>query len=644
MKLSLYTKSTAVILLTVTLATLLLWLGIETNQRVKRIETQWIEYNDYASATNYALAQINMNFGYGGFIHHFKNYILHQTADYPPLIEKDLSKTYQAIQSYQELARTSEERVALLRLTHVVDIYRLKYEFARKLVAEKKRPDEIELHVQVNDSPAFEAIAILTKTAMNDREASITNTSKAIRETTRLINLGALLIPVMLAVGGIIVIFLKRIVEANREADEAKTYAESLLQAAPEPWLIVDSSGRVRGSNSEALRLFGYSLEEMENTPIEALMPERIRHGHVALRDSFFQAPAVRPIGRTQDLMAISKDGREFPVEISLSHTRRHGETLVIAAMHDITQRRAAEQRQRLTQQVFDITAESILITDAQEHIVDMNDALCELTGYSRTELLGKRPAMLGSGRHEADFYQTLHEKLNSHGHWQGEMWNRHKNGHVYPSLTTISAVKDGKNVVTNYVAVYSDISGIKEDQQRLEVMAHFDPLTGLPNRMLLQDRLRSARARAHRYNMLMAVMYIDLDGFKAVNDTLGHDAGDKVLIRAAEALRASVREDDSIARLGGDEFVVLFNGIDQIEHVASLARRLITNLAMSVDHTPAPLNVSASVGVAVYPSDAESEAQLLKVADIAMYEAKRRGKNCHCFYSEIANNLNLNP
>lgn len=641
MKLSLYGKSTVVILLTVTLTVLLLWLGIETNQRVKRIEAQWIDYNDYASATNYSLAQINKNFGYGGFIHHFKNYILHQTDDYPPLIEKDLAETYQAIETYKELARTKEEREALRKLTHVVDIYKLKYEFTRKLVAENKAPGEIEIHVQVNDSPAFEAIAVLTKTSMSDRGESITKTSKAIRETTNLINLGALLIPVMLAVGGIIVIFLKRIVEANREADEAKTYAESLVQAAPEPWLIVDSNGRIRGTNSEALRLFGYSREEMEGISIEALMPARMRPGHAALRDGFFVSPTVRPLNRAQNLVAIAKDGREFPVEISLSHTLRQGETLVIAAMRDITERRAAEQRQRLTQQVFDITAEPILITDAQEHIVDMNDALCELTGYCRAELLGKRPAMLGSGRHGADFYQALRETLNTHGHWQGEVWNRHKDGHIYPSLATISAVKDGKNIITNYVAVYSDISGIKENQQRLEVLAHFDPLTGLPNRMLFHDRLRNARARAHRNSMLMAVMYIDLDGFKAVNDTLGHDAGDQVLSRAAAAMRTSVREDDTIARLGGDEFVVLFNGIDQIEHVAPLAQRLINNLAMTVEHTSAPLAVSASIGVAVYPSDAESEEQLLKVADLAMYEAKRRGKNGFCLYSEIASNLN---
>lgn len=644
MKLSLYAKSIIVILLTVALAASLLWLGIETNQRVKRIEAQWIDYNDYATATNAALAQINKNFGYGGFIHHFKNYILHQSADYPPLIEKDLTETYQAIKTYQTLARTHEEQEALRKLSHVVDIYRLKYEYTRQLVDQHKRPDEIELHVQINDAPAFEAIALLTKTAMNDSDKSITNTSRAIRETSSLIKLGALLIPVMLAVGGIIVIFLKRIVEANREADEAKTYAESLLQAAPEPWLIVDSNGCIRGTNSQALRLFGYTQDEMEGMAIEALMPPRLRHGHSALRDSYFTAPAVRPISQAQDLIAIAKDGREFPVEISLSHTRRHGETLAIAVLRDITQRRATEQRQRLTQQVFDITAEPILITDAQEFIVEMNNALCELTGYNRAELVGKRPALLGSGRHGADFYQALHATLNSQGHWQGEIWNRHKDGHIYPSLATISVVKDGKNTVTNYVAVYSDISGIKENQQRLEVMAHFDALTGLPNRMLLHDRLRNARARSHRHGMLLAVMYIDLDGFKAVNDTLGHDAGDQVLTRTADALRASVREDDTVARLGGDEFVVLFNGIDKMDYIAPLAQRIITNLTMSVDHTPKPLDVSASVGVAIYPIDANTEEQLLKQADSAMYEAKRRGKNRFCLYSDIASDLTSKP
>lgn len=637
MKARLYLKAAIVTVLTIALAALLLWLGVETKQRVKEIETQWIEHNDYASATTYALAQINTHFGYGGFIHHFKNYILHQSGDYPPLIEEDLAETHRAIDTYRRLARTDRELEALDTLTHVVNIYQMKYEFARRLVAEGKPPHEIELHVQVNDSPAFEAIAFLTKNALEDSAQSVTNTSKAIRETTDLVNLGGLLIPVIVMGGGVIILFLKRIVDANKATDEARNYAESLIQAAPESWLIVDGRGRIRGTNTQTVKLLGYTREEMDGMSIETLMPERLRHSHVALRDGFFGAPAVRPLDQAKNLVARDKAGREFPVEISLSHTHRDGELFVIAAMRDISERRAAEQRQRLTQQVFDITAEPILITDAGERIVEMNEALCTLTGYSRNELLGKRPAVLSSGRHEADHYRALWDALNTRRHWQGEMWNRHKDGHLYPSQVTISSVKDDSGAVTNFVAVYSDISIFKENQERLELLAHFDPLTGLPNRMLFHDRLRSSRARAHRLGTIMAVMYVDLDGFKAVNDTLGHDAGDKLLSQAAAGLRASVREDDTIARLGGDEFAVLFNGITSMEYVAPLAQRLINNLSMCVDHSPAPLTVSASVGVAIYPSDAESEEQLLRVADVAMYEAKRSGKNRFCFYHDIA-------
>ncbi len=630
---SLRIQTVAVAILSSTLIVLLLWFGIETKQRVMGIEKQWVDYNNYASATNHALAKINTNFGYGGFIHHFKNYILHQTEALSVLSENDLKETYHAIEEYRGLARTEGEKEALEKLAHVVDIYSLKFDFTRQLVAQGHAPREIETHVQVNDQPALEAIEFLTQHALKDSQASVQRTDQALAETIGFVNLGALLIPVIAFIAGVVIVFLRRIVEANRLIDEAKAYAESLVQAAPEAWLIVDAKGRIRGTNSQAQSLFGYSQYEMLGMGIDELMPERMRAQHAALRDGFFAAPSVRPLGKAQDLVAATASGREFPIEISLSYTRRHGELLAIAALRDITERRKAEQRQRLTQQVFDITAEAILVTDSEERIVDMNAAFCAMTGYSREEVLGRSPDILSSGRHKEDFYQAFWQALNTTGHWQGEIWNRHKDGHAFPSLSSISAVKDDRGRVTHFVAVYSDITSIKENEERLEELAHFDQLTGLPNRMLFHDRLRSSRARARRQKSYMAVMYVDLDGFKAVNDTLGHEAGDQLLAQAAARLRDAIRDDDTAARLGGDEFALLFNGLGSTEHVAMLAQRVIDCLTIQVETQGEPLEVSASVGVALYSGDERTEEQLLELADQAMYEAKRLGKRRYCLH-----------
>ncbi len=628
---SLRIKTVAVAMLSCTLIVLLLWFGIETKQRVKGVEQQWLDYNNYASATNYALARINTNFGYGGFIHHFKNYILHQTDQFAALAADDLEETYRAIDEYRALAQTEGEKEALDKLAHVVDIYRLKFDFTRTLVAQGRSPREIETHVQVNDAPALEAISFLTQQALRDSRASVHRTDEALSEAIGFVNLGALLVPIIAFVAGVVVIFLRRTVEANRLTDEAKAYAESLVQAAPEAWLIVDSQGRIRGTNSQAQALFGYSQYEMRHMSIDELMPERMRAHHAALRDSFFAAPSVRPLGKARDLVAATASGREFPIEISLSYTRRNGELLAIAALRNITERREAERRQRLAQQVFDITAEAILVTDSEERIIDMNEAFCSMTGYRREEILGKSPDILSSGRHKEDFYEIFWQALNSTGHWQGEIWNRHKEGYAFPSLSSISAVKDERGNVTNFVAVYSDITSIKENEERLEELAHFDQLTGLPNRLLFHDRLRSSMARTRRQKSYLVVMYVDLDGFKAVNDTLGHEAGDQLLVRAATHLRASIRDDDTAARLGGDEFALLFNGLSSTEHVRMLAQRVIENLTLTVETEAEPLAVTASVGVALYVGDSSSEEQLLERADQAMYQAKRQGKQRYC-------------
>jgi len=634
-------KTIAITMIAIALMVLLVFFGFETKSRILSVEAQWRDFNQYAAKSNYALSRISTHFGYGGFIHYFKNYILHQTDDLLPKIDENLHETYHAIEEYRSLSRSDEETQALENLLHVVNIYRSKYKFARKLIAEGNTPREVEIHVQVNDTPALTAIDFLTRNALEQSRKRERETSMKLADTINFIDLGALLIPIIALVAGLLIIYIRRIMEANQKTTAARAYAESLVEAAPDAWLIVDAHGYIRGVNARTLSMFSYSKEEILGMKVETLMPPRLRHQHVGQRKDFFTNLMPRPIDKSGDLIAISKDGREFPVEISLSHTRNNDDSLAIAAMRDVSKKRKAEQRLRLTQQVFEITAEPILITDSEKHILDMNDAFCRLTGYSREELMGQTPAMLSSGRHGADFYRSIWQSLENSDHWQGEVWNRHKDGEACPNLVTISSVKNNNGQTTHFVATYSDISSLKENEDRLELLAHFDQLTSLPNRMLFHDRLRSARARAHRNQTIVAVMYVDLDGFKAVNDTLGHAAGDQLLGKAAAQLRACVREDDTVARLGGDEFAVLFNGLEDATLIEQLAGRIVSSLSFNVDcDSGPPLQVSGSAGISIYPLDGENEESLLERADQAMYEAKRRGKHQYCFYRDIKNNL----
>ncbi len=637
---NLRSKTIAITMIATILMALLVFFGFETKSRILSVEAQWHDFNEYAAKSNYALARINTHFGYGGFIHYFKNYILHQTDDLLPKIDENLHETYHAIEEYRSLSRSDEETQALENLLHVVNIYRSKYKFARKLIAEGNTPREVEIHVQVNDTPALTAIDFLTRNALDQSRKRERETSMKLASAIRFIDLAALLIPLIALVAGLLIIFIRRIMEANQKTTSAKAYAESLVEAAPDAWLIVDSGGYICGVNARTLSMFGYSQEEMLGMKVEALMPPRLRHQHIGQRKGFFSNLMSRPIDKSGDLIAISKDGLEFPVEISLSHTRKNGTSLAIAAMRDVSKKRKAEQRLRLTQQVFEITAEPILITDSEKHILDMNDAFCRLTGYSREELMAQTPAMLSSGRHDEAFYQSIWQSLENSDHWQGEVWNRHKDGEACPNLVTISSVKNHTGQTTHFVATYSDISSLKENEDRLELLAHFDQLTSLPNRMLFHDRLRGARARAHRNQTIVAVMYVDLDGFKAVNDTLGHAAGDQLLGKVAAQLRACVREDDTVARLGGDEFAVLFNGLEDAALIEQLAERIVSSLNITIDCDSGPLQVSGSAGISIYPLDGENEESLLERADQAMYEAKRRGKHQYCFYRDIKNNL----
>ncbi|MGM0516361.1 MAG: EAL domain-containing protein [Pseudomonadota bacterium] len=295
----------------------------------------------------------------------------------------------------------------------------------------------------------------------------------------------------------------------------------------------------------------------------------------------------------------------------------------------------ASSQRNlQLAEKVMQTSLEGIMITDRGGRITRVNPAFTDLTGYTPDEVIGKSPSILQSGRHDRAFYDRMWTTLDREGQWRGEIWNRRKNGEIYPELLTITAIRDENDRITHYAALFSDISEIKENERQIRHLAYYDPLTGLPNRRLFHDRVSMAVAHAHRFGGMLAVMFVDLDRFKTVNDTLGHSAGDEMLETVATRLKGCLREDDSVARIGGDEFLVLLPEVEDFQPVVDVARRVIDVLAEPIRLGDRELVVGCSIGVSFYPDDGLDVDELIRHADIAMYRAKQRGRNTYALFT----------
>jgi len=292
----------------------------------------------------------------------------------------------------------------------------------------------------------------------------------------------------------------------------------------------------------------------------------------------------------------------------------------------------------RLSKQVIDATLDGVVITNSEGVIESINPAFTKLTGYSAEEAIGQTPALLRSGRHDETFYQELWRSLREDGHWQGEIWNRRKSGEIYPEWLTITEVRDELGGEHKFAGVFSDISERKESEQKIRALAYYDALTGLPNRRLFQDRLSLALPQMRRHQQQLAVMFIDLDLFKRINDTLGHDVGDEVLIEMAKRLKACVRESDTVSRMGGDEFTILQPEIKDPSNSLQLASRIVASLREPFISGDRELYVTSSVGIAIFPDDGETSEELTKNADTAMYRAKELGRNNYQLYTDAMN------
>jgi diguanylate cyclase (GGDEF)-like protein/PAS domain S-box-containing protein len=300
-----------------------------------------------------------------------------------------------------------------------------------------------------------------------------------------------------------------------------------------------------------------------------------------------------------------------------------------------LSTQRLDHERVRVATAVFDSTQEGVLVTDEQGLIVHVNRAFMAITGYQREEVLGDRPNRFKSGRHDAQFYRVMYEALMEKGHWSGEIWNRRKSGEIYPQWQNIRRVCDDAGQTSHFVAVFSDLTAIKRSEQELQQLAHYDPLTGLPNRLLFTDRAAQALTYAGSSKRGCALLLIDLDHFKNINDSLGHNVGDQVLKAVAERLKGLFDSGMTLARLGGDEFALLQENCQQVMQAAGLAQRVLDAMKEPFVLDSHPLFISASVGISLFPSDAQSAEQLLRNADSALFKAKSDGREGYALYTE---------
>ncbi len=402
--------------------------------------------------------------------------------------------------------------------------------------------------------------------------------------------------------------------------------AEAIVRSADEAIIGKSLDGIVTSWNPGAERIFGYSADEMIGQSILRLVPPALAGEERAILAQMRRGQGIEHLETTR----IRKDGRSIPVSITTAPIRDGLGRLVGASKlaRDISAEKAATAQLQLTASVFTNTSEGILITNRQGLVVEVNQAFSQITGYGRDEVLGRDPSHFHTSRQGPEVLRDLRRALRRHGEWKGELWSRRKNGDAYSAWLSVSKVRGEGGKVRHYVALFSDITVLRLQQEELEHGAHFDSLTDLPNRLLLSDRLHQAITVCQRRNQSLAVLYLDLDGFKHINDQYGHKAGDELLVAVSRRMKAALRDVDTLARMGGDEFVAVLTDVDSAQDCILLVKRVLKACAEPVVINGQEVRVTASIGVTLYPQDNAEPDQLMRHADQAMYEAKQSGKN----------------
>jgi diguanylate cyclase (GGDEF)-like protein/PAS domain S-box-containing protein len=761
-------KSLIVFVLTISVSLILVFFGMLLSRQIDNLETQLLLYSEQSSQSIDALNQIKANFGYGGFIHNFKNYILRRDKSLISKIDRNLVDTRSAILLYKKVAVTEAELKALEVINSIVSEYQSSFSKAQQMVSENQSQSSIDNAIKVNDEPALAALHELSQLSLQRHQQQKNLTHEKMSETQRYIIVGFLLLPVIFLIAWLFHRFLRQMIVTTEQLDSTSQYMNDLFTSIPDSILVVNQQGLIEDLNQAAVELTGFSKQELFGQNIHKLIPLQSRDTHTDLIQQSFQNLTNVEVRHGENLKLLTSQKAEVPVEIGINFsffndkyhaivamrdvseqvsTRKilhdneqmlniaqsiahigswdwnlktndilwsqemenifgfesqefgvHYDTFVlhlhaddreevvnslnaavvmnmpldlihrivradgeerivhlrgevyyeeedefqhlVGTLHDITLMRKAESELRLADNVFNHTEEGILISDSSNQILRVNPAFSKITGYSSEEAIGRMPEdLFKSNEHDEAFYQELWQTLLEKGAWSGEIWNRAKDNRHYPTWQNISVIRDAEDNIIQYMSIFSDITDKKIAEEHIHNLAQFDQLTGLPNRNLFNDRLEQALIRSQRSQQPVGLMFIDLDRFKYVNDSLGHQAGDELLKQVAGRLSECVRKQDTVARLGGDEFTIILEQINKAESCAMVAAKILKKLAEKVDLGQQHVTIGGSIGISIFPDDAEEAEGLIKNADMAMYQAKQLGKNQYRFYTDELSN-----
>ncbi len=524
------------------------------------------------------LDQLQIISGYGGLIHQFKNYVIRGEESDKANFIRLYAKAQNNLSYFRSIPNISEAEIKeLSTIETTFQQYYLFLPVIEQMHKEGKSVSQIDQAVKVDDTLAINAIAQLR------RDIPEIDPVEWFRSATKSINL------------------------LKADSDEIRQLSLSHIKQKTRETLIALTSYAVLAIVIPLFCLY-----------LGAAITRRLAAGAMEISQALKQV--------------------EDSVDFS-GHIQVRGNDEIAAMGHSfnslIKGRHAAESQLHLAFKVFDSTIDGILITDSERKIISINRAATTITGFTEDELLGKMPHVLASSHHHgAPFFQAIWQTVSEKGSWQGDVWSQRKNGEIYLQWQNISEVRDKQGRLVNYISVFSDISALKESQEKLEHLAHHDPLTGLPNRLLLDQHLSLGLERASRQNQLMAVLFLDLDRFKNINDSLGHPVGDALLKQASQRLKRLIRAEDLIARLGGDEFAIVLESLSDEQAVGMVAQKCIDAFIKPFKIDDSDVYTSTSIGISIFPNDGASAAELIKHADTAMYHAKERGRNSFQFYS----------
>ncbi len=491
-------------------------ISLGTAELLQTVADEWHGQRKLSEHKGQMLARIRQHMGYGGMIHHFKNFVLRKD---PALLSKIQGNLKELNTTFSEISKTrltGDEIEALAKLQKIVEQYALNLAIAIRASQESWTAERTDSHVRVDDGPAYEALQILHNTWFAEFKEDTIRFEAVIAEGIYGLRITTAFIPLLVISGFVILWFTQRLT-------------------------------------------------------------------------------------------------REIAI------------------------RKQAEHKLLLAETVFDSISEAAMVTNASNEIIVVNPAFSAITGYQPEEVIGNNPRMLASGQHDAAFYQDMWAHLTEHGSWQGEIWNRRRSGQIYPERLSIVKSPTSEAGLGEYIAIFTDITDQKAKEDHILHMAHHDRLTGLPNRTLFNDRLDIAIKASTRQKTGVTVMFIDLDGFKAVNDTLGHAAGDDLLCQVTARFNACVRSADTLSRFGGDEFAIVLASVTDRIGGERVAEKLLQSLHEPFLVEGKEASVGASIGMAIFPDDGASPEEIIGQADAAMYAVKNSGKNGYRYANELA-------